>query len=85
MKINHDIMSTYILLSNFMKINQDIISTYILIYNFMKLNQDIIVTYWTLTGFPYIPFVSLVKSLKYGSFFINYGNQILPKITSMRK
>ena len=24
MKINHDIMSTYILLSNFMKINQDI-------------------------------------------------------------
>ena len=59
MKINHDIMSTYILLSNFMKI-----STYILISNFMKINQDIIVTYWTLTGFPYIPFVSLVKSLK---------------------
>ena len=25
MKINHDIMSTYILISNFMKINQDII------------------------------------------------------------
>ena len=33
MKINQDIMNTYILLSNFMKINQDIISTYILISN----------------------------------------------------
>jgi hypothetical protein len=44
MKINQDIMSTYILLSNFMKINRDIISTYILISNFMKINQDIIVT-----------------------------------------
>ena len=44
MKINQDIMSTYILLSNFMKINQNIISTYISISNFLKLNQDIIVT-----------------------------------------
>jgi hypothetical protein len=44
MKINQDIISTYILISNFMKINQDIISTYILISNFMKINQDIIVT-----------------------------------------
>jgi len=59
-------MSTYILISNFMKINQDIISTYILISNFMKINaQDIIVAYWTLTGFPYIPFVSLVKLGRY--------------------
>ena len=54
MKINKDIMSTYILLSYFMKINQDIISTYILKSNFMKINQDIIVwSHWTLTGFPY--------------------------------
>ena len=28
MKINRDIMSTYILLSNFLKINQNIIVTY---------------------------------------------------------
>ena len=39
-----DIMSTYILISNFMKINQDIISTHILIPSFVKINQDIIVT-----------------------------------------
>ena len=50
MKINHDIMSTYILLSNFMKINQDIISTYILISNFMKINRDIIVFIGLLLG-----------------------------------
>ena len=53
-----------------MKINQDIISTYILISNFMKINEDIIVSnlgndwsHWTLTGFPFIPFVSLVNSV----------------------
>ena len=54
-----------------MKINQDIISTYILISNFMKINEDIIVSnlgndwsHWTLIGFPFIPFVSLVNSVK---------------------
>ena len=70
MKINHDIMSTYILLSNFMKINQDIISTYILIIelygnksgHYCNLGNDW--SHWTLTGFPFIPFVSLVNSVK---------------------
>ena len=36
MKINLDIISTYILIPNFMKINQDNISTYILISNFYE-------------------------------------------------
>ena len=69
MKINQDIMSTYILLSNFMKINQDIISTYfnIKLYenksgHYCNLGNDW--SHWTLTEFPYISFVSLVNSLK---------------------
>ena len=70
MKTNQDIMSTYILLSNFMKINQDIISTYILIIDlygnksghYCNLGNDW--SHWTLTGFPFIPFVSLVNSVK---------------------
>ena len=44
MNINQDIMSSYILISNFMKVNKDIICTHILISNFMKINQDIVVT-----------------------------------------
>ena len=70
MKINQDIMSTYILLSNFMKINQDIISTYIFNIkrcenksgHYCNFGNDW--SHWTLTVFPYIPFVSLVNSLK---------------------
>ena len=61
MKINHE--HVYFIIKLYEK-NQDIISTFILISNFMKINQDIIVAYWTLTELPYIPFVSLVKSLK---------------------
>ena len=59
MKINQDIMSTYILLSNFMKINQDIISTYfnIKLYenksgHYCNLGNDW--SHWTLTVFPYM-------------------------------
>jgi hypothetical protein len=62
-------MSTYILLSNFMKINQDIISTYfnIKLYenksgHYCNLGNDW--SHWTLTVFPFIPFVSLVNSIK---------------------
>ena len=69
MKINQDIMSTYILLSNFMKINQDIISTYfnIKLYenksgHYCNLGNDW--SHWTRTGFPFIPFVSLINSVK---------------------
>jgi ribosome biogenesis protein Tsr3 len=51
MKINKDIISAYILISNFMKINQDIMSTYILISNFMKINQDIMSTYILISNF----------------------------------
>ena len=45
------IISTYILISNFMKINQDIMSTYILISSFMKINQDIISTSILISNF----------------------------------
>ena len=70
MKLNQDIMSTYMLLSNFMKINQDIISTYILIIklyenksgHYCNLGDDW--SHWTFTGFPYTPFVTLVNSVK---------------------
>ena len=64
MKINHDIMSTYIL---FFKLYENKPGHYKHIYFNIKLYEnksDIIVTYWTLTGFPYVAFVSLVKSIK---------------------
>ena len=49
MKINKDIISTHILISNFMKINQDIIATQVMT--------------GTLTGFPYKPFKEALATI----------------------
>ena len=64
MKINHDIMSTYIFI---IKLYENKPGHYKHIYFNLKLYENKsghYCIYWTLTGFPYIPFVSLVKSLK---------------------
>ena len=55
-------------------------STYILLSNFLKINQDISVTYWTLTGFPYIPFVNWKKYKN-----IKFCKKIIYKIISLLK
>jgi hypothetical protein len=65
MKINQDIMSTYILLSNFMKINQHI-GCIIKLYenksgHYCNLGNDWSHRHWTLTAYPLLAWSTLLK------------------------